>query len=102
MRSASELLREPRAAAGCRGAEAALPMRGGCGAATALSARGGHVADPPHALPPIRRTIELSDGDLVLICTGRFHAVEGFEGGDRLSGQCWVSYRRGSPLRLWV
>ena len=51
---------------------------------------------------PARRTIELSDGDLVLICTGRFHAVEGFEGGDRLSGQCWVSYRRGSPLRLWV
>ena len=50
----------------------------------------------------VRRTIELSDGDLVLICTGRFHAVEGFEDGDRLSGQCWLSYRRGSPLRLWV
>ena len=29
---------------------------------------------------PLRRTIELSDGDLVLLCTGRFHAVEKFEG----------------------
>ena len=66
-----------------------------------LSARGGHATDPPHALPA-RRTIELSDGDLVLICTGRFHAVEGFVGADRLSGQCWLSYKRGSPLRLWV
>ena len=51
---------------------------------------------------PLRRTIELSDGDLVLLCTGRFHAVEKFEGGDRLSGQCWLSYKRGSPLRIWV
>ena len=78
-------------------------MKGCCGAAPGgLRCQwGGHATDPPHALPA-RRTIELSDGDLVLICTGRFHAVEGFEGGDRLSGQCWVSYRRGSPLRLWV
>jgi hypothetical protein len=51
---------------------------------------------------PLRRTVELADGDLVLICTGRFHAVEAFEGGDRLSGQCWLSYQRGSALRLWV
>ena len=28
--------------------------------------------------------------------------IEAFEGGDRLSGQCWLSYQRGSALRLWV
>lgn len=51
---------------------------------------------------PLRRTVELSDGDLVLLCTGRFHAVQRFEGGDRLSGQCWLSFRRGKALRMWV
>ena len=51
---------------------------------------------------PLRRTVELSDGDLVLLCTGRFHAVQRFEHGDRLSGQCWLSFQRGKKLRMWV
>lgn len=59
---------------------------------------------------PLKKTIELEDGDLVLINTGRFHGVEPYgEGaavGDepelRLSGQCWLSYREGSALRMWV
>ena len=60
--------------------------------------------------------IDLADGDLVLINTGRFHGVEPYgdadgdddgDGGDdktrsRLSGQCWLSYRKGKPLRQWV
>jgi hypothetical protein len=91
-----ECLRAAQRAA-MQGYTAALPVE----ATGALSTWGRHVAHPPHVLPT-RRTIELSDGDLVLICTGRFHAVESFDGGDRLSGQCWLSYRRGSPLRLWV
>ena len=64
-----------------------------------------HLAGRRRPALPLRstaHTIELSDGDLVLLCTGRFHAVEKFEGGDRLSGQCWLSYKRGSPLRIWV
>ena len=62
---------------------------------------------------PLRRTIDLSDGDCVLISTGRFHGVEPYEAEDgsssssssvpyRLSGQCWLSYRQGKPLRMWV
>ena len=52
-----------------------------------------------------------NDGDLVLINTGRFHGVEpygqGGEGSDdapafRLSGQCWLSFRSGKALRMWV
>ena len=51
---------------------------------------------------PLRRAVALRDGDLVLLATGRFHEVEAFEGGDRLSGQCWLSFRRGKALRMWV
>ena len=57
---------------------------------------------------PLKRTIELADGDLVLINTGRFHGVEpyGEAEGDapemRLSGQCWLSYQKGKALRMWV
>lgn len=58
---------------------------------------------------PLQRTIPVRDGDLVLINTGRFHRVEPYgTGGEddppafRLSGQCWLSYRRGKPLRMWV
>ena len=62
---------------------------------------------------PVQRTLSLGDGDLVLLNTGRFHQVDRFEeeggagGGGcaksaRLSGQCWLSYRRGRPLQMWV
>lgn len=58
-----------------------------------------------HALP-IERTMLLADGDLVLINTGRFHRVEPYGpepvSQARLSGQCWLSYRRGKALRMWV
>ena len=62
-----------------------------------------------HAALPLQRTIPLSDGDLVLINTGRFHRVEPYGTGSkgdpqalRLSGQCWLQYRRGKALRMWV
>ena len=55
---------------------------------------------------PIERKVDVADGDLVLINTGRFHGVEPFDelagGAYRLSGQCWLSYRQGKPLRMWV
>ena len=51
---------------------------------------------------PLERKLELRDGDLVLLNTGRFHQVEPFDEGDRLSGQCWLSYRSGYPLLMWV
>ena len=51
---------------------------------------------------PIERRLELRDGDLVLINTGRFHGVEPYAEGYRLSGQSWLSYRKGKPLKLWV
>jgi hypothetical protein len=51
---------------------------------------------------PLRRRLELRDGDLVLINTGRFHEVERYDCGLRLSGQSWISFRRGKPLKLWV
>jgi hypothetical protein len=62
---------------------------------------------------PLKKTLSLRDGDLVLISTGRFHAVEPYgeqqqqappsaNGEARLSGQCWISYQRGRPLVTWV
>merc|ERR1719424_2053246 len=64
---------------------------------------------------PIKRTMDLADGDLVLINTGRFHGVAPYGGDDagegdtdapndalRLSGQCWLSFRKGKALRMWV
>eukprot|EP00966_Prymnesium_polylepis_P335677 7391013-Prymnesium_polylepis.1 len=51
---------------------------------------------------PLKRTVHVGDGDLVLINTGRFHEVEAYDEGYRLSGQCWVSFTRGEPLYLWV
>lgn len=51
---------------------------------------------------PLRRRLELQDGDLVLINTGRFHEVERYDEGLRLSGQSWISHRQGEPLKMWV
>ena len=56
---------------------------------------------------PIQRTIDVADGDLVLISTGRFHGVESYGDSDdqtalRLSGQCWLSFRKSKALRMWV
>lgn len=51
---------------------------------------------------PLRRTIEMEDGDVILINTGRFHEVQAYEEGHRLSGQCWLSFREGYPLYMWV
>ena len=51
---------------------------------------------------PLKRTIDVGDGDLVLINTGRFHNVEPFDSAFRLSGQCWLSFQRDKALRMWV
>ena len=52
---------------------------------------------------PLQRTMHVEDGDLCLINTGRFHRVEPYSDPTlRLSGQCWISYKRGHALRLWV
>ena len=52
---------------------------------------------------PLRRTMQMGEGDLCLINTGRFHRVEPYgDPGLRLSGQCWLSYKRGHALRMWI
>lgn len=51
---------------------------------------------------PLKRTVTVEDGDVVLINTGRFHQVEPYDDGYRLSGQCWLSYSEGYPLLMWV
>jgi|EP00966_Prymnesium_polylepis_P321441 hypothetical protein len=51
---------------------------------------------------PLKRTVQVADGDLVMINTGRFHEVEAYDAGYRLSGQGWIAYRRGEPLTMWV
>ena len=51
---------------------------------------------------PLRRTVTIADGDLILINTGRFHEVQPYDEGYRLSGQCWLSHRTGYPLYMWV
>ena len=59
--------------------------------------------------PRVRHVIGLLR--VFAVNTGRFHGVEpygqGGEGSDdgpafRLSGQCWLSYRQGKALRMWV
>jgi len=51
---------------------------------------------------PLKVTVPVADGDLIMINTGRFHEVEAYDEGERLSGQCWVSFRRGKPLYMWI
>ena len=77
--------------------------------ALAQSQRESYSAAAQEALKaalPLRRSLTIEDGDLVLINTGRFHEVEAYEydeaDGVRLSGQCWLSYRREKPLLMWV
>ena len=49
--------------------------------------------------PPV--TISPKNGDLVIICTQRPHAVKGpLYGGDRVSMQSFIQYTKGQPLRL--
>ena len=51
---------------------------------------------------PLKRSIAIEDGDLILINTGRFHEVEPYDYGFRLSGQSWLSFAAGKPLYMWV
>jgi hypothetical protein len=51
---------------------------------------------------PLKRMVPVAEGDLVLINTGRFHEVEAYSEGYRLSGQCWLSFKLGKPLMMWV
>jgi hypothetical protein len=59
--------------------------------------------DGLRAALPLQRTMHVRDGDLCLINTGRFHRVEPYMDEQlRLSGQCWISYKKGHALRIWV
>jgi hypothetical protein len=40
-------------------------------------------------------------GDLVVINTGRAHAVRRFQNGSRISISCFIGYKKGEPLLLW-
>jgi hypothetical protein len=45
--------------------------------------------------------VKVSEGDLVLLCTQRPHAVRGpVLGGTRVSMQGFLAFREGQPLRM--
>ncbi|WP_438009583.1 hypothetical protein WME89_13430 [Sorangium sp. So ce321] len=50
--------------------------------------------------PPIRLSIEA--GDLVMLNTGRPHAVTTMQGGPRVSIQAFLKYKRQSPVLMWA
>lgn len=51
---------------------------------------------------PAPRRIVAGKGDLVLLNTGRPHAVAPFAGGPRVSMQAFLDYRRGEPIGIWA
>jgi hypothetical protein len=51
---------------------------------------------------PKPREIKIKQGDLVLINTGRPHAVSGYSGGPRVSIQAFITYKKGKPLQIWA
>jgi len=46
--------------------------------------------------------IKVAQGDLVLINTGRPHAVSGYSGGPRVSIQAFITYEKGKALQVWA
>ncbi len=54
-----------------------------------------------HALLPAPLTIKPEVGDLVILNTGRLHAVRGFAKGTRVTLQSFVRHRDGEPLQLF-
>jgi len=49
--------------------------------------------------PPIK--IEVKTGDLIMINTGRPHAISPFAGGPRVSLQAFINYKKNKPLEIW-
>ncbi len=54
------------------------------------------------AMLPKPTEIKVNQGDLVLINTGRPHAVSHFTGGTRVSLQSFITYKKDQPLRIWA
>lgn len=52
-------------------------------------------------LPP-PTLLEIGQGDLVMLNTGRPHAVLPFRGAPRVSLQAFLNYRKGKPLAIWA
>lgn len=50
---------------------------------------------PPHV-------VKIGQGDLVMINTGRPHAVAPMQGGPRVSLQAFLRYRKDRPLEIWA
>lgn len=50
--------------------------------------------------PPIK--LEIAQGDLVMLNTGRPHAVLPFTGAPRVSLQAFLNYRAGKPIGIWA
>lgn len=51
---------------------------------------------------PEPKEIRIKQGDLVLINTGRPHAISSFSGGPRVSLQAFITYEKGKPLKIWA
>jgi hypothetical protein len=51
---------------------------------------------------PEPKEIRIEQGDLVLINTGRPHAISSFSGGPRVSLQAFITYEKGKPLKIWA
>jgi hypothetical protein len=50
--------------------------------------------------PPVK--LHIGQGDLVLLHTGRPHAVVPFRGGPRVSLQAFLNHRKGKPIAIWA
>ena len=50
--------------------------------------------------PPVR--LKVGQGDLVILNTGRPHAIAPFSGGPRISMQAFLTYRKNKPIAIWA
>jgi hypothetical protein len=50
--------------------------------------------------PPVQ--LNIGQGDLVMLNTGRPHAIAPFSGGPRVSMQAFLTYRRNKPIGIWA
>ncbi len=50
--------------------------------------------------PPVR--LKVCQGDLVILNTGRPHAIAPFSGGPRISMQAFLTYRKNKPIAIWA
>lgn len=65
-----------------------------------LTAPGEEGQERLRATLPRPKVIKPEAGDLILLCTQRPHAVQGFPLGTRVSIQSFISYKKGRPLML--